>query len=851
MDERESPQTRNDHRSGTPDAWPRSASDAARLAGVNERTIRSAISRSELVVTRQARAHRIARARLERYRRRTDIGSARAITEQGPAPIPVPGSPLIGRADERATVRGLLLREGVRLVTLIGPGGVGKTRLAQEIAREVVDLFADGACFVDLSPVRDPRLVLPAIAQAIGIRGDGRRALDETVRTYLQSREYLLLLDNCEQVAAAGHDIAALTAGCPALRILATSRSPLRIRDEHRFPLDPLPLPTATEAEATTLSQSDAVRLFVERSQAVSPGAHSATDLRAIAAICRRLDGLPLAIELAAAWSALLPPPELLARLAESMRLPGREPRDLPGRQRTVRDTVAWSYDLLPPPAQALFRRLAVFTGGFDLDAAIAIADVPDGTVLDLLGGLVEQSLLRRVEAPDGGARFTMLETVREFAAQQLDEHGETAAIRSRHAEHYRLLAEHIEDVLWRSAMRHSLDRFETERPNFLAALAWFAETGDATRELSLACPLGSYWIFRGHVPEGIGALDAALARGAGAPAEPLGTAMAVQAILLMAVGATEQADRLSAATVALAREKWGSLLGFALWVRAGVVGRDDERIAEAIAMLQEGADLGSGQEFPSWDQPVVLSAMGTLWIRLGDRERGVRLINDALRLLPMENGTLHTGETFLQLGQLDRLDGRTAEAAGHLAASLRAYREAGVETTPCFVLAELAWAATARGYQETAARLDGMIQAIVDRAGPVLEEGTLGVIWLVERPTRTDTRHTYPVAFDAGRALAFDAAISEAIAIADALAAGNPPPGAALPRLSHAPARLSAREQHVLTLLAQRYTAPEIADQLFLSVRTVERHISNLYNKLGANSRREAVAAASHFGLV
>jgi ATP/maltotriose-dependent transcriptional regulator MalT len=326
---------------------------------------------------------------------------------------------------------------------------------------------------------------------------------------------------------------------------------------------------------------------------------------------------------------------------------------------------------------------------------------------------------------------------------------------------------------------------------------------------------------------------------------------MLQQAIYLLAVGDINQADRLSVASLALARENWDSLLGCALCVRADVVGRDDRRIAEAIAMLQEGADLGSGQEYPSWDHPSVLSAMGTLWIRLGERERGVRLINDALDLVLTRGWPLQTGETYLQLGQLDRLDGRSAQAAGRLAASLRAFREAGAVTPPCLSLAELAWVAIARGHQETAARIDGMIQAVVDRAIPVFEGGMVGVLMLVEWPTRTAVRHTHPAAFDAGRALAFDAAISEAIAIADALAAGHPPPGAAQPRLPHAPARLSAREQHVLTLLAQRYTAPEIAEQLFLSVRTVERHVSNVYNKLGVNSRRDAVAAASQHGLV
>nr|MBA3377977.1 protein kinase [Chloroflexia bacterium] len=369
--------------SGAPDTWPLSAHDAARIAGVSERTIRRAIARGGLPATKHAGVYFIYIYYLVRYR-------SRGVDHDIPAPRPVlsalPSLPasLIGRAEECAAARGLVLRNGVRLVTLTGPGGVGKTSLALQIATEIAGVFHDGAFFVDLSAVRDARLVLPGIAQAIGVRHTGQRALEETIVTFLGARELLLVLDNCEQVIEAAPQIAALIAACPALHILATSRIPLRLRSEYRLVVEPLPVPTSALQPADVLAQSDAIRLFLERARAVYPAlATTDRDLQTIASICQRLDGLPLAIELAAAWSELLTPQELLAQLSDRMRRPGGGPRDLPDRQRTVWETIAWSYDLLATAEQDLFRHLAVFVDRFDLDAAIAIAGLPSGTALE------------------------------------------------------------------------------------------------------------------------------------------------------------------------------------------------------------------------------------------------------------------------------------------------------------------------------------------------------------------------------------------------------------------------------------------------------------------------------------
>ncbi len=840
-----------DDLSGAPDSWPLSAVDAARAVGVSERTIRRAIARGDLPASKHAGIYRVAQDDLERYRLRTTATDASPPGRgAGRSALPSPTPPLIGRQDERAAVRALLLRAGVRLITLTGPGGVGKTRLALEVTREIAEVFADGACFVDLSPVRDERLVLPTIAQAIGLRETRGRALDETILTFLRPRECLLVLDNCEQVVAAAPQIAALVSACPTLNILATSRIPLRIRDEHRFPVDPLPLSASEQAPADLLAQSEATQLFIERARAVYPTlATTRDDLRAIAGICQRLDGLPLAIELAAAWSALLPPAELLARLSESLRLPDRGPRDLPQRQRTVWDTIAWSYDLLPPDVQDVFRRLSVFVGGFDLDAASAIAEVPAGTVLGSLDVLVEQSILRRLDLSGTGPRFAMLETVREFARQHLDEHGGTAQTRGRHAEHYLTLAEHIESVLYGSEMRQHLDRLEAEHPNCLAALGYFVELGDATRELRLAGMLSEFWYYRGQISEGIAAQRGALERGEAAPPGPRARVMSELGFLYWATGATDLALPLLASSMPLVREA-GNIGRVAqtqfMW--ADVLRNQKGREAEAIALLEEVAALIGDRQPPSELYPSALADLGDLWLLQGDREHGVALLNRALTLFQRSANQLGIGQAHLRLGRLARQDGLARQAADHDGKSLRAYRASGVVTHSGLPLAELGRLVAASGYPEAAARIAGMIQAITDRTGAAFDSDWTAAQTDAERDA---FGHGRPAAFEAGRALPFGDALTEAIAIADALAAGKPPPGGARHRPVRAPAVLSPREHHVLALLTQRYTAPEIADQLFLSVRTVERHVSNVYNKLGVNSRRAAVAAAVQHGLV
>jgi predicted ATPase/DNA-binding CsgD family transcriptional regulator/transcriptional regulator with XRE-family HTH domain len=776
----------------------------------------------------------------------------RAVSIGGqPLPLPVPPTRLVGREQEVAALCARLRREEVRLLTLTGPGGVGKTRLALAVAAVVADDFPDGVPFVPLAPITDPALVPSAIITALGVRDVGDEQLVFRLQSVLRHQQLLLLLDNFEHVIEASPIVADVLETCPGVTILVTSRVRLRVSGEHEVPIAPLGLVALDRHHSVEeVATSDAVRLFIARAEAIQPDlALTPENAVAVAAICRRLDGLPLAIELAAARVKVLPPAALLARLDRRLPLLTGGARDLPARQQTMRDAIGWSYDLLSPEEQVLFRRLAVFAGGFTLEAAETVVSEPGEPEIDPLEGvasLLDKSLLRQEAGPGGEPRFAMLETVREFALEQLAAGGEDASIRQRHASWYLTLVEAVgRDLESGGAEAAWFARLDTELDNLRAALAWFDAADEPTNVLRLLSAISGYWFVRPYGAEVRRWLEPALQAAPDAPIAVRVEALHVAAITTSFLGDAPAAVAYAEAEVALARELGDPLpLGRAhydvglAWAFSGDVARAAVAYEEAVSLLRTTG-------VPLWEA-LALAELGDTRLMMGDVAEAVPLLDEALALHRRSQFPVRIAVTLGERAHAARMQGDQALASRLFIESMTVAMEIGSERFLLGAVAGLAGVALALGQPERAARLLGAVEAAGKTSGGGRIAHAAHTACILAEVRASLPEPVFVAAWEEGWALPFADARADAMALAASTLEPPPPvPG------DTSSFGLTARELDVLRLLVEGHSDRQIGEALFIGARTVQTHVANLFAKLGVNTRAEAAVVAVRRGIV
>jgi len=818
------------------------------------------------------------------------------------ATFPYPRTVVFGRVADVAQGSSLILEEAVPLLTLTGPGGVGKTRLAQLLTEELADHFADGVYWVELAPISVAAAIPSAVASALGLKPEGQRPLNQQISDFLRYRQTLLVLDNGEHLAP---DLAQLISGwlsaAPALQVLVTSRAALRLQAEHLLRVDPLSIPTSQECPLalSEMAQFDAVRLFQARARAADASFEvTASNAPTVCELVRRLDGLPLAIELAAARMAVLSPAALLADLTERLHLLSHGPHDAPSRHQTLDVAIAWSYDLLDPASQRLFRSLAVFPGGVTLAGA---RDIVRGTqsngeddVIDSMTALVEHSLVRRLDGTSG-PRFVMLETIRTFALTRLRSApgNEEADARQRQVRHLRtLVVENSGDRLPFIPRRPEvLQMLTAEDANLIETLRWLHESGQSRALLELTGLLAFYWKLRGQFHVGREWLERAL-RHKSPPSAARRRATWGLAGICYEQGDIEHANVLFEHMLDEALEtgdpqelSYIAFLEALIAVQLGDFPRARRGLTETLAALAI-LDAPWVARFESH----VRAMYGHMALMQGDLADADVLLSATVvqqRQFAQDDGADHPYTCFslLALGDIARARGDIDRALDHYQDGLSHSQRCGLTPGMVHGLAGVAGALAASGNWLAAAQLFGATHAYCQRSSLNFdgiwswqqalglpqpwqgESDNWGGLQAVRNAAARSSAMFSPIldvaAVDGHWAMGRQLMVTEAISIAlSAELAGIqgqttnhngrvPALHLTNPLASTATFTLTGREREVLTLLCQRRTNAEMAEELFVSLRTVETHVSRVMQKLSAANRREAAAVAARLGLV